>query len=216
MDAQRGAPMGAIRTRMHAASTDGSVVPAICTGSSSRRCAASPIAGAVTARSSKFRSKLERGVMAGNICTHNDAAQRRHRRRLLGFRQRGLGPGDAISPRRRSRRSPAGSRTRWICGRAMRSNKPRLARHAVPALHRRSQGGGDGVLARRLQGRVCRNVYPLASLLARGYIPVRFRALANDTSEPQVATAQAPDAGTKAPGPKAQAARQHRRHARRQ
>jgi hypothetical protein len=31
-------------------------------------------------------------------------------------------------------------------------------------------------------GRVCRNVYPLASLLARGYQPVRFRALVNDTS----------------------------------
>jgi hypothetical protein len=31
-------------------------------------------------------------------------------------------------------------------------------------------------------GRVCRNVYPLASLLARGYQPVRFRALLNDTS----------------------------------
>ena len=31
-------------------------------------------------------------------------------------------------------------------------------------------------------GRVCRNIYPLASLLARGYRPVRFRALVNDTS----------------------------------
>jgi hypothetical protein len=29
-------------------------------------------------------------------------------------------------------------------------------------------------------GRVCRNVYPLASLLARGYTPVRFRAFADD------------------------------------
>jgi hypothetical protein len=29
-------------------------------------------------------------------------------------------------------------------------------------------------------GRVCRNVYPLASILARGYAPVRYRALAND------------------------------------
>jgi hypothetical protein len=30
-------------------------------------------------------------------------------------------------------------------------------------------------------GRVCRNIYPLASLLARGYAPVRYRALANET-----------------------------------
>jgi hypothetical protein len=29
-------------------------------------------------------------------------------------------------------------------------------------------------------GRVCRNVYPLAALLERGYVPVRFRALADD------------------------------------
>ena len=57
-----------------------------------------------------------------------------------------------------------------------------LARDAVPALHARSQGRGDG--GRRTggcNGRVCRNVYPLAALLARGYAPVRFRALANDT-----------------------------------
>ena len=31
-------------------------------------------------------------------------------------------------------------------------------------------------------GKVCRNTYPLASLLARGYTPVRYRGLANDTS----------------------------------
>jgi len=37
-------------------------------------------------------------------------------------------------------------------------------------------------------GRVCRNVYPIASLLARGYSPVRFRALAEDA--PQVAQAR--------------------------
>src|SRR5437660_384176 len=30
-------------------------------------------------------------------------------------------------------------------------------------------------------GRVCRNVYPLAALLARGYQPVRYKALADDT-----------------------------------
>lgn len=33
------------------------------------------------------------------------------------------------------------------------------------------------------QGRVCRNVYPLSSLLARGYIPVRYRALINAGSQ---------------------------------
>jgi hypothetical protein len=33
-------------------------------------------------------------------------------------------------------------------------------------------------------GRVCRNVYPLGSLLARGYRPVRYRGLAADMSSP--------------------------------
>jgi hypothetical protein len=43
-------------------------------------------------------------------------------------------------------------------------------------------------------GRVCRNVYPLSSLLARGYLPMRFRALENDTSVvAQVASADKPE-----------------------
>jgi hypothetical protein len=29
-------------------------------------------------------------------------------------------------------------------------------------------------------GKVCRNIYPLSALLARGYQPVRYRALVND------------------------------------
>jgi hypothetical protein len=32
-------------------------------------------------------------------------------------------------------------------------------------------------------GKVCRNIYPLASLLARGYVPMRYRALANDKDQ---------------------------------
>jgi hypothetical protein len=39
-------------------------------------------------------------------------------------------------------------------------------------------------------GRVCRNIYPLSSLLARGYRPVRFRALQDD----QMANMSLPDA----------------------
>jgi hypothetical protein len=31
-------------------------------------------------------------------------------------------------------------------------------------------------------GRVCRNIYPLTSILARGYAPVRFRALTGDST----------------------------------
>jgi hypothetical protein len=48
-------------------------------------------------------------------------------------------------------------------------------------------------------GKVCRNIYPLASLLARGYRPVRFRGLANDMSAPTpvaAATAATPEGKT--------------------
>jgi hypothetical protein len=48
-------------------------------------------------------------------------------------------------------------------------------------------------------GRVCRNVYPLAALLARGFQPVRFRALANDTSVVAQAAAERPEPSRKRP-----------------
>jgi hypothetical protein len=35
-------------------------------------------------------------------------------------------------------------------------------------------------------GKVCRNIYPLAALLARGYRPVRYRGLVNETSSPAI------------------------------
>jgi hypothetical protein len=42
-------------------------------------------------------------------------------------------------------------------------------------------------------GRVCRNVYPLASLLQRGFVPVRFRALAADETSVPVGAYQEPE-----------------------
>ncbi|WFU44345.1 hypothetical protein QA640_19005 [Bradyrhizobium sp. CB82] len=45
-------------------------------------------------------------------------------------------------------------------------------------------------------GRVCRNVYPLASLLARGYAPVRFRAFADDQTTVSANAYQETDART--------------------
>lgn len=41
-------------------------------------------------------------------------------------------------------------------------------------------------------GKVCHNIYPLASLLARGYRPVRYRGLLNDRSIPTPVAAIAP------------------------
>jgi hypothetical protein len=45
-------------------------------------------------------------------------------------------------------------------------------------------------------GRVCRNVYPLAALLQRGYVPVRFRALAEDNTTVAASAYQDNDAPT--------------------
>ncbi|WP_018318164.1 hypothetical protein [Bradyrhizobium sp. WSM2793] len=45
-------------------------------------------------------------------------------------------------------------------------------------------------------GRVCRNIYPLASLLARGYNPVRFRAFADDQTTVSADAYQDSDAPT--------------------
>ena len=56
-------------------------------------------------------------------------------------------------------------------------------------------------------GRVCRSVYPLSSLLERGFSPVRFRALTNDS------TSQVADASRKLaePEPSPKLKRKHRR-----
>jgi hypothetical protein len=48
-------------------------------------------------------------------------------------------------------------------------------------------------------GRVCRNVYPLASLLERGYVPVRFRALADDNTTVSASVYQKPDSSNNSP-----------------
>ena len=66
-------------------------------------------------------------------------------------------------------------------------------------------------------GRVCRNVYPLASLLARGFKPVRFNALQNQTVVAAATSNNGKSAGNKdATHPQAgeggAEAEPHRRH----
>jgi hypothetical protein len=63
-------------------------------------------------------------------------------------------------------------------------------------------------------GRVCRNVYPLGALLERGYIPVRFRGLAEDETVVSANAYQEADApakpsnkGSKKPSKKTHSAR---------
>jgi len=129
----------------------------------------------------QIRAKIERGTLAGNICTHN--APRSDATGVdcsafvsaawglsthyttaaipaIAFRLRDpwdLRPGDALNK--------SGSHVMLF----LRFTPDRKAE-----VMEASPGACNG--------RVCRNVYPLASLLARGYQPVRFRALQQDTN----------------------------------
>ena len=70
-------------------------------------------------------------------------------------------------------------------------------------------------------GRVCRNVYPLASLLARGYKPVRFRALENvqvaevafpDSKKPEAVKAETRKTETRKSAADDRPVRHHKKH----
>jgi hypothetical protein len=129
----------------------------------------------------QIRTKIERGVLAGNICTHNaprpdvvgvdcsafvsaawGLSHQYTTDAIPAIAQRlsnawDLRPGDALDK--------PGSHVMLF----LRFTPDRMAE-----VMESSPGACNG--------RVCRNVYPLASLLARGYQPVRFRALENDTA----------------------------------
>ena len=159
----------------------------------------------------QIRAKIEHGVLAGNICTHNAPRSDATGVDCSAFVSAAWGLANhfttAAIPGITSRVNPSDLRP----GDAL--NKPgshvmlflRFTADRKAEVMESSPGGCNG--------RVCHNVYPLASLLARGYQPVRFRALADDTSEPQVATAETPERhpATAAARPKAQRTRHVRR-----
>ena len=152
----------------------------------------------------QIASNIERGVKAGNICTRNDP-----RRDVTGVdcsafvsatwglsthfttiaipsiakplaNPFDLLPGDALNK--------AGSHVMLFAG---------FTADRKAQVYEASTGGCNG--------KVCRNVYPLGSLLARGYVPVRYRGLASDASTPAAvaAVAQSPQgASAKAAGGK--------------
>jgi hypothetical protein len=135
----------------------------------------------------QFRANIANGMLAGNVCTHNDPRPDVTGVDCSAFVSAAWGlathfttavipsittrienawdlqPGDALNK--------AGSHVMLF----LRFTPDRKAE-----VMESSTGGCNG--------RVCRNVYPLSSLLARGYKPVRFRALQNaqvseDTSQ---------------------------------
>jgi hypothetical protein len=141
----------------------------------------------------QIRSKIEHGMLAGNICTHNAPRPDVAGVDCSAFVSAAWGLAnhfttDAIPAIAERVSNPSELRP----GDAL--NKPgshvmlflRFTPDHMAEVMESSPGACNG--------RVCRNVYPLAALLARGFQPVRFRALANDTSVvAQVDTSDKPD-----------------------
>src|SRR5262249_11490469 len=139
----------------------------------------------------QIRAKIERGVLAGNICTRNAPRSDATGVDCSAFVSAAWGLANHFTtsaiPSIAARINPTDLRP----GDAL--NKP--GSHVMLFLRFTADRKAEVMESSpgACNGRVCHNIYPLASLIARGYQPVRFRALANDASVPQVATTEAPE-----------------------
>jgi hypothetical protein len=126
-----------------------------------------------------FRSQIERGVKAGNVCTRNAPRGDVAGVDCSAFVSAAWG----LSVHYTTAAIPAIAKpvtNPWDLRPGDAFNKPgshvmlflRFTPDRKAEVMESSTGGCNG--------RVCRNVYPLAALLARGYQPVRFKALADD------------------------------------
>jgi hypothetical protein len=130
----------------------------------------------------QFRANVANGTMAGNVCTHNDP-----RRDVAGVDCSAFVSATwGLATHFTTMAIPSITKelgNAWDLQPGDALNKPgshvmlfmRFTPDRKVEVMEASTGGCNG--------RVCRNVYPLSSLLARGYRPVRFRMLDN----PQVA-----------------------------
>ena len=126
-----------------------------------------------------FRFQMDRGVKAGNVCTHNAPRPDVAGVDCSAFVSEAWG----LSVHYTTAAIPAIAKpldNPWDLKPGDALNKPgshvmlflRFSPDRKAEVMESSTGGCNG--------RVCRNVYPLAALLARGYVPVRFRALSDD------------------------------------
>lgn len=126
-----------------------------------------------------FRAQLERGVKAGNVCTKNAPRGDVAGVDCSAFVSAAWG----LSVHYTTAAIPAIAKpvsNPWDMRPGDAFNKPgshvmlflRFTPDRKAEVMESSTGGCNG--------RVCRNVYPMAALLARGYQPVRFKALADD------------------------------------
>ena len=157
----------------------------------------------------QIRAKIDRGVLAGNVCTHNEPRSDVAGVDCSAFVSAVWGLNthfttDAIPSIATQLENP------WDLKPGDALDKPRshvmLFLRFTPDRKVEVMESSTGAC----NGRVCRNVYPLASLLARGFRPVRFRALANDTTVVAQATQAAePEENSH---PRAQSHAKGRRH----
>jgi hypothetical protein len=126
-----------------------------------------------------FRQRIDQGAMAGNVCTRNAPRADVAGVDCSAFVSAAWG----LSVHYTTAAIPAIAKpveNPWDLKPGDALNKPgshvmlflRFTPDRKAEVMEASTGGCNG--------RVCRNVYPLAALLARGYAPVRFRALADD------------------------------------
>jgi len=142
-----------------------------------------------------FRLRIEAGTMAGNVCTRNSPRNDVAGVDCSAFVSAAWG----LSVHYTTAAIPAIARTvenPWDLKPGDALNKPgshvmlflRFTPDRKAEVMESSTGGCNG--------RVCRNVYPLASLLERGYVPVRFRALAEDEMTVSASAYQESDSPT--------------------
>jgi hypothetical protein len=126
-----------------------------------------------------FQAQMQRGVKAGNVCTNNEPRSDVAGVDCSAFVSAAWG----LSVHYTTAAIPAIAKpvtNPWDLRPGDALDKPgshvmlflRFTPDRKAEVMESSTGGCNG--------RVCRNVYPLASLLARGYQPMRFKALADD------------------------------------
>lgn len=149
-----------------------------------------------------FRLRVEAGTMAGNVCTRNAPRTDVAGVDCSAFVSAAWG----LSVHYTTAAIPAIAKrveNPWDLKPGDALNKPgshvmlflRFTPDRKAEVMEASTGGCNG--------RVCRNVYPLAALLERGYVPVRFRALADDgmtVSASAYQDTEAPTGRSKKPG----------------
>jgi hypothetical protein len=139
-----------------------------------------------------FRQRIEAGTKAGNVCTHDAPRADVAGVDCSGFVSAAWG----LSVHYTTAAIPSIAKALdnpWDLKPGDALNKPgshvmlflRFTPDRKAEVMEASTGGCNG--------RVCRNVYPLASLLQRGYVPVRFRALAADETAVPVGAYQEPE-----------------------